>query len=122
MRESSDTIFVKFFNNFIKTILIQQFCRCSGKDISVLDLCSGRGGDLGKWQKQNIAHYVAVDLADELVKEAQKRYLETYVNVPSYKNRGRQIFKAIFVVNDAGDKNNLLDTLLSRDQRLKDIN
>jgi mRNA (guanine-N7-)-methyltransferase len=48
-REHSETIFLKKFNNFIKTLLIIQFSRQSGGGLSVLDLCCGRGGDLGKW-------------------------------------------------------------------------
>ena len=48
-REHSETIFLKRFNNFIKTLLISQFCRMSGTQLSVFDLCCGRGGDLGKW-------------------------------------------------------------------------
>ena len=38
--------------------------------MSVLDLCGGRGGDLFKWDNQNIAHYVGVDLSTALVSEA----------------------------------------------------
>ena len=47
--------------------------------MSVLDLCCGRGGDLHKWGKQNIAHYVGIDLSLSLVKEAQRRYIESFV-------------------------------------------
>ena len=50
-REHSETIFVKRFNNFIKNMLITQFCRLSGPKLSVLDLCCGRGGDLHKWSQ-----------------------------------------------------------------------
>ena len=32
------------------------------------------------------------------------------------------IFKAIFIVNDAGDNNNLLDKVLKHEEKLKDIN
>ena len=71
LRELSDTIFLKKFNNFIKTQLIQQFCRATGgSGLSVLDLCGGRGGDLFKWDQQQIAHYIGVDLSTSLVEEA----------------------------------------------------
>ena len=78
-RDSSETIFVKKFNNFIKTVLINQFCRCLGEGISVLDLCCGRGGDLHKWAKKRIAHYVGVDLSSALVREAKRRYTQSFV-------------------------------------------
>ena len=55
-------------NNFIKTLLIKEVGR--RKDLSVLDLCCGMGGDLEKWQKMNIAHYVGADLSDKSVIEA----------------------------------------------------
>ena len=67
IRNLSETIFIKGMNNFIKTLLIKEVGR---KDISVLDLCCGMGGDLEKWQKMNIAHYVGADLSDKSVIEA----------------------------------------------------
>jgi mRNA (guanine-N7-)-methyltransferase len=79
-RTHSETVFVKKFNNFIKTLLINLYCRKLGSGLSVLDLCCGRGGDLGKWAKQNINHYVGVDLSGPLVEEAKNRYRETYVD------------------------------------------
>ena len=89
-REDSDTIFVKRFNNFIKSQLINHFCFFSGmggRHLSILDLCCGRGGDLGKWAKNEIAHYVGVDLSRPLVVEAQRRYIESHVNAkPRYGN------------------------------------
>lgn len=82
-REDSETIFVKKFNNFIKQQLINHFCFASrAKGLSVLDLCCGRGGDLGKWAKNGIAHYVGVDLSEALVVEAKRRYIESHVRKP----------------------------------------
>ena len=56
-------------NNFIKTLLIKEAVGFK-KELSVLDLCCGVGGDLQKWQKQNIAHYVGSDLSSKCVIEA----------------------------------------------------
>lgn len=47
------------------------------KGLSVLDLCCGRGGDLGKWAKQKINHYVGLDLSEQLIIEAKARFEET---------------------------------------------
>ena len=65
----SETIFIKKMNNFIKTLLIKEAVG-RRKDLSVLDLCCGVGGDLEKWSKVNIAHYVGSDLSDKSVIEA----------------------------------------------------
>ena len=55
VRSLSETIFLKSFNNFIKTIQIKMFMKKftvdRGRGLSVLDLCCGRGGDLPKWTK-----------------------------------------------------------------------
>ena len=56
-------------NNFIKTLLIKEAVG-RRNDLSVLDLCCGVGGDLEKWQKVRIAHYVGADLSDKSVIEA----------------------------------------------------
>ena len=111
-REASATIFLKKFNNFIKTILINQFCRFSGHKLSVLDLCCGRGGDLGKWAQQDICHYVGLDLSNALVEEAQRRYIQTQVDREQNNWNRREVFKAIFIVADASDENNLIDKVL----------
>ena len=50
IREASATIFLKKMNNYIKTLLIQQVS-WKRKDLSVLDLCCGTGGDMTKWHR-----------------------------------------------------------------------
>ena len=65
----SETIFLKKMNNFIKTLLIKDAVG-GRKNLSVLDLCCGKGGDLDKWQKVQVAHYVGSDLSDKSVYEA----------------------------------------------------
>ena len=69
IRMLSKTIFIKRMNNFIKTLLIKEAVG-RRNDLSVLDLCCGVGGDLEKWQKVRIAHYVGADLSDKSVIEA----------------------------------------------------
>ena len=63
IRVLAETYFIKSMNNFIKTLLIQDAVG-RRRDLSILDLCCGKGGDLAKWQKANIAHYVGSDLSD----------------------------------------------------------
>ena len=73
IRGASDTIFVKKMNNFIKALLIQEVTYRKSK-LSVLDLCCGVGGDLNKWQRAGVAHYVGSDLSAKSVIEAQSRH------------------------------------------------
>lgn len=73
IRGASDTIFVKKMNNFIKTLLINEVTSRK-RALSVLDLCCGVGGDLNKWQRAGIAHYVGSDLSSKSVEEAHSRH------------------------------------------------
>jgi mRNA (guanine-N7-)-methyltransferase len=72
-REKSDTIALNSFNNFIKSLLILNYTR--RRDV-VLDLCSGKGGDLNKWKNSKISKCVMVDLVEKSVRDAQKRFGE----------------------------------------------
>mmetsp|Transcript_24782 Transcript_24782/g.17487 ORF Transcript_24782/g.17487 Transcript_24782/m.17487 type:complete len:91 (+) Transcript_24782:148-420(+) len=74
VRQASDIIFLRTFNNFIKSLMIKQ---CSthvkkrrDQGLSVLDLCCGKGGDLSKWKIARVSHYVGADLSKNSVAEA----------------------------------------------------
>jgi mRNA (guanine-N7-)-methyltransferase len=68
-RSTSSIIFLLKFQNYIKAMLIQEVTfRTPG--LSVLDLCCGKGGDMGKWPKAFPSHYVGVDLSSSSVEEA----------------------------------------------------
>ena len=60
-------------NNFIKTLLINEVTY-RRYDLSVLDLCCGVGGDLNKWQRSGVTHYVGSDLSSKSVIEAHSRH------------------------------------------------
>lgn len=45
VRNLSEIIFLKSFNNFIKALLIDEVTQGVAK-LSVLDLCCGKGGDI----------------------------------------------------------------------------
>jgi mRNA (guanine-N7-)-methyltransferase len=62
-REYSEVIFLRKFNNWIKSVLINKYCNLSGPKPSIFDLCSGKGGDLPKWVRTNPSHYVALDFS-----------------------------------------------------------
>nr|KAG5707483.1 hypothetical protein BaRGS_011987 [Batillaria attramentaria] len=64
VRKQSRIFFLRNFNNWVKSVLIgetlQQIREGKNRDepLTVLDLCSGKGGDLLKWKKGNIDHLV----------------------------------------------------------------
>jgi len=102
LKKYSEIIGVRKFNNFIKAILINKY---SDKQrfknfTSVFDLCSGRGGDIKKWKRLNLSHYVALEYQETLTDKAIDRLkeMEKYVKYPS-----------IFIVADAGDPNTTID-------------
>jgi hypothetical protein len=96
LRQTSNVIFLRKYNNWVKSILINKICYEKGRFLSVLDICCGKGGDLQKWFRNKINHYVAVDLSENSVKNAAERFKKM-------KFKGRLPFHSIFMVNDVGD-------------------
>jgi hypothetical protein len=83
-----------------------------------LDLCCGKGGDIPtKWKKAKPAHYVGVDLSEQSVIEARKRFISKLVDeVPP-----RDAPPGIFIVADCGDEKNLLTDILAKEPSLKTL-
>ncbi|KAK2596665.1 mRNA cap guanine-N7 methyltransferase [Conoideocrella luteorostrata] len=80
---------LRVFNNWIKSCIIQRYSpdedhepgsreqgRSSGKELLVLDVGCGKGGDLNKWQQapQPIQLYVGLDPAEVSIDQAKDRY------------------------------------------------
>ncbi|KAF4125653.1 mRNA (guanine-N7-)-methyltransferase [Geosmithia morbida] len=80
---------LRVFNNWVKSCIIQRYSpdedhapgsrelgRSSGRDLLVLDIGCGKGGDLNKWQAapQPIELYVGLDPADVSIQQARDRY------------------------------------------------
>ncbi|KAH7175797.1 mRNA capping enzyme-domain-containing protein [Dactylonectria macrodidyma] len=80
---------LRVFNNWIKSCIIQRYSpdedhtpgsreqgRSTDKDLLVLDIGCGKGGDLNKWQQapQPIQLYVGLDPADVSIEQARERY------------------------------------------------
>ncbi|KAK4506355.1 hypothetical protein PRZ48_000085 [Zasmidium cellare] len=72
---------LRSLNNWIKSTLIQKFSRpeIPTRDLKVLDMACGKGGDLGKWEKapQVPVLYVGCDIAGVSIEQAQERYRES---------------------------------------------
>eukprot|EP00906_Rhabdomonas_costata_P010660 RCo014998 len=71
LQEDGERSAVRKFNNWVKAVLVAETVR-QGDD--VLDLCCGRGGDLGKWKRARIRSLVGVDISPQAIAVATQRY------------------------------------------------
>ncbi|GMF51753.1 unnamed protein product [Phytophthora fragariaefolia] len=71
-RADSLLFHMRALNNWVKSILINEYSRREGD--RVLDLACGKGGDLMKWTKRNLDMYVGVDIAQKSLEDAVERY------------------------------------------------
>jgi len=68
MRSESTIIGMRDFHNWIKLVLISNITKLiSSKDISLLDIAVGRGGDLAKWNKSNIKYVFGFDKSEKSI-------------------------------------------------------
>ena len=72
-REEGVAIQLKKFHNSVKRELINRFARNAGM---LLDLASGRGGDLNKWIDAGVGFVQGLDIAETEVAEATRRFEE----------------------------------------------
>ena len=78
-RAQSRIFYMRNFNNWIKSVLINEFVKKLNRpnDLSVLDLGCGRGGDMRKWVKaRGLKHVTFADLAEKSLEECRSRYDE----------------------------------------------
>lgn len=81
MRTQSRIFYLRNFNNWIKSALIGETVKklqseSNKQSLVVLDLCSGKGGDLLKWRKAGISKLVCADIAGTSVEQCEVRYRE----------------------------------------------
>ncbi|XP_068621347.1 mRNA cap guanine-N7 methyltransferase [Battus philenor] len=97
-RFNSPIFYLRNFNNWVKSVLIQEYIdkireKNYGKPLKVLDICCGKGGDLGKWQKAHVEHVVFADIAEVSVQQCEARYEDL-------KRRQGRLFSAEFISVD----------------------
>lgn len=63
LRARSSIIHLRDFNNWTKSVLIREFV--SQRNLKVLDLACGKGGDLYKWDKASVSHVTGVGKRDK---------------------------------------------------------
>ncbi|XP_059060469.1 mRNA cap guanine-N7 methyltransferase [Achroia grisella] len=97
-RFKSPIFYVRNFNNWVKSVLIQEFTdkvreKDYGKAVNVLDICCGKGGDLSKWQKARVEKVIFADIADVSVQQCKTRY-------DDLRRRCGRLFSAEFIAAD----------------------
>ena len=82
--------------------MINKYCHKLGKNLSVLELCCGKGGDLDKYFMNKIKLFVGADISGELLENAKTR-LEKIKN-EKYNNNFQT--KCIFIKEDLSSPQN----------------
>ncbi|XP_018006695.1 mRNA cap guanine-N7 methyltransferase-like [Hyalella azteca] len=99
-RNESRILYMRNFNNWIKSYLINKFMNMVRENfhthsLAAVDLGCGKGGDLLKWTKANIGHLICVDIAETSVRQCKERY-----EFNKQKRFGAPRFSAEFIVAD----------------------
>lgn len=84
------------FHNKIKEFLYNKYCKNTN---SLLELCSGRGGDMHKWIYNNIKNVVGYDISDKNIEECGRRLQTTNIN----KDFKYDFYKMDLTRDDASD-------------------
>ncbi|KAG7376071.1 hypothetical protein PHYPSEUDO_014509 [Phytophthora pseudosyringae] len=99
-RADSLLFHMRALNNWVKSILINEYSRREGD--RVLDLACGKGGDLMKWTKRNLAMYVGVDIAQKSLEDAVERYTSFSRGGRGGGDRDRKKTEVQFIQGDLG--------------------
>lgn len=117
-RSQSRIFYLRNFNNWMKSALINEFLgrvrERKNRNIAVLDLGCGKGGDLLKWRKGKIDQLVCTDIAEVSVQQCKQRYVEM-----KERARHEHVFEAEFVTADSTKE--LLSTKLKDPKMTFDI-
>lgn len=103
-RKASRLLFLRSFNNWIKATVINKYLNQLGgghtNDLSIFDICCGRGGDLEKYFRSRIKLYVGADLSEESLKNALDRIIK--LKNEKYKDLKT---KCYFITEDVSNPN-----------------
>lgn len=108
-RKDSRIFFLRNFNNWIKSVVIGETVNkireehTSDYQLSVLDLCAGKGGDLLKWKKGRISKLICADIAETSVEQCESRYKEM-VDRNSRDRYPQPMFSSEFIAADCTKK------------------
>jgi mRNA (guanine-N7-)-methyltransferase len=96
---------VRKFNNWVKSVLFQNHTQ---QGFTVLDLCCGKGGDIGKFNRQKISFYVGVDMSKQNLIEARERFQKLKCR-----------FDALLICGDVADPETSIEEIVSREFSLE---
>ncbi|XP_054283068.1 mRNA cap guanine-N7 methyltransferase isoform X2 [Macrosteles quadrilineatus] len=102
-RNKSRIVHLRNFNNWIKSMLINEYMdsikrnKSVGSPVRVLDMCCGKGGDLLKWRNTGITHLICADIAATSVDQCRARYDDMRNRRDNRYSNG---FSAEFIVAD----------------------
>tara|TARA_B100001093_G_scaffold3139_1_gene3213 strand:+ start:2200 stop:3000 length:801 start_codon:yes stop_codon:yes gene_type:complete len=77
---------IRNFHNEVKFRILTKYVDKSESIRSLLDIGTGRGGDIHKWYKLKIQYVTAIDINKKYINEAIKRYNSTnYLKLTNYR-------------------------------------
>jgi len=96
-RNKSIIINMRKFHNWIKNELIKESVdylkeNYNINNISLLDLSCGKGGDMHKWFNNDIYDVVGIDIDEESIHEANKRYDELKKQIKEHNKLNYQFY------------------------------
>lgn len=95
-RKQSPIYRLRAFNNWVKSVLFNQYVK---KKDQVTDIAAGKGGDLQKWKIRQVDFVISIDIADNSVREAERRYEEM-----KKQNKNKHLFDAKFITANCFEK------------------
>jgi mRNA (guanine-N7-)-methyltransferase len=114
MREESTVIQMRDFHNWVKLVLISNitdfYYRTAHKEkVSLLDISTGRGGDLSKWKKAYISHVFAFDISEQSINSTDPENQGAKERLKGLKKKGYSV-NVDFEVGDASNPSTSLIT------------
>ena len=89
----------KFHNKYVKNHWAAEDVT---KNIKLLDLCCGKGGDLFKWQSANIKKVLGIDFSKDNIYNRNDGACIRYINMHK-KSKGGELMDVDFLVGDCGE-------------------
>jgi len=107
MRDESSVIQMRDFHNWVKLVLISNitnfYWKTTKKDIvSLLDISTGRGGDLSKWKKAQISNVFAFDISEQSILSTDPENQGARERLKGLQKKGYSL-NVEFEVGDASD-------------------
>jgi mRNA (guanine-N7-)-methyltransferase len=107
MREESTVIQMRDFHNWVKLVLISNITDFVWKtqnreNISLLDISTGRGGDLSKWKKAYISNVFAFDISKQSIESTDPENQGAKERLKGLQKKGYSV-NVFFDVGDAAN-------------------